>query len=191
MQFSYFFRNTPHLRVIIPKYISDVHSYNEMLTNGIKELFIIIPNLNGMIFHFSDIKFNSTIKYLNDVISLCDTNNFLEFGPDNIYLESNGVQILDNNGVLLFRQDVVKYLCTSESHTINEAIHNILIDLAMSIKFAISHPATISSTSVEALLKSFNKSEHYSYVDQLAGVNCTTQKKRINPYFPFRNKIRG
>lgn len=198
MQLSYFFKNTPYLRVLIPSEIHSRNSYNEMLKNGIKEAFIIIPNVNGLVIHLSNLKFNSAISQLNDIISVGDTDSFLEFGPENIYLESNGVQILDNNGILLFKQDVEKYLYDSEKTTINEVIHETLLDLAVRIKFSenqkLTPPLKPISTSVDTLLNQRcppGQPNCKSCIDRLAGVNNTAKRNRLNRTSPFRSRING
>lgn len=195
MQLSYFLKNTPHLRVLLPNQINDSSSFNEMLKNGIKEVFIIIPNVNGLVIHLTNVKFNYLIKTLNDVIRVCDTHSFLEFGPENMYLEANGVQILDNNGILLFKQDVEKYLCQTERPVINEVIHETLLDLAVRIKFIENNRSKAISTSIDSLLKNCTEPGHANCkgcVDRLAGVNNTTKRNRLNrSNSPFRSRVGG
>lgn len=195
MQLSYFLKNTPYLRVLLPNQINDSSSFNEMLKNGIKEVFIIIPNVNGLVIHLTNVKFNNLIKTLNDVVSVCDTHSFLEFGPENMYLEANGVQILDNNGILLFKQDVEKYLCQTERPVINEVIHETLLDLAVRIKFIENNRSKAISTSIDSHLKNCTEPGHANCkgcVDHLAGVNNTTKRNRLNrSNSPFQSRVGG
>lgn len=195
MQLSYFFRNTPHLRVLLPSQIYDSISFNEMLRTGIKEIFIIIPNVDGLVIHLSNVKFHCSINTLDDVIRVCDTQFFLEFAPENIYLESNGVQILDNNGILLFKQDVEKYLYETEKSLLNEVIHETLLDIAVRIKFMENNRTKAITTSVDTLLKNCGEPGQANCkvcVDRLAGVNGTTKRNRLNRSLsPFRSRVGG
>lgn len=191
MQLSYFLKNSPYLRVLIPNEVKDSNSFNDLLKNGIKEAFIIIPNVSGLVIHLTNLTLNAAISSIHDVLSVGNTESFLKFNSDNLYLEANGVQILDNNGILLFNKDVEKYLCETERSVINEVIHETLLDLAIRIKFKDKlHQcgATQVTTSIDSILNASTSVNHPNCkgcVDRLAGVNSTTRKKRLNRYSPF------
>ena len=195
MQLSYFLTTTPYLYVLLPKNIDDSSSFKDMLKNGIEEVFIVIANMNGLVIHISNVKFNKSIKTMIDVTSVCDTDSFLEFGLDDMYLETNGVQILDNNGMLMFNQDVLKYLYQTKLAAINQVIHETLLDLAVRINYIEnkSPQSNAVSTSIDYLLKKDDKPGQTNckgFVEHYARTNNTTRRNRLKrSTSPFQSRI--
>ena len=195
MQLSYFLTTTPYLYVLLPKNIDDSSSFKDMLKNGIEEVFIVIANMNGLVIHISNAKFNKSIKTMIDVTSVCDTDSFLEFGPDDMYLETNGVQILDNNGMLMFNQDVLKYLYQTKLAAINQVIHETLLDLAVRINYIENNSpqSNAVSTSIDYLLKKDDKPGQTNckgFVHHYARTHNTTRRNRLKrSTSPFQSRI--
>lgn len=192
MQLDYVFKSPSLLRVLLPTRAYDNESFNEVLEQGLKEAYIVIPSMSGLVIHFNNVQFNNSIKTRNDVKCVTNPDHFLELKPENIYLETNGVQILDNNGMLLFRQDVEKYICQAYKSVINFLIHDNFLFLAVHIG---DTPKKHSSNSADNIVKQCctpREENCKTCIDRMVGINTTTQKSRVNRSIsPFRSRVTG
>jgi hypothetical protein len=171
LQLSYFLNSAPFLKVLIPIEFQDEKSFEKMLQNGIKEVFVIIPNANGLVIHITNLKLNPQIKTIRDLTSIGNPENAIILEPENLYLETNGTQILDNKGMLVFKKDVEKYLVEHESSILTQRIFDTLLESALMIKFAekCNRENKGKSTSVDPLFKSNRPKDCKACVDRLAG----------------------
>lgn len=196
MQLDYVFKNPSFLRVLLPTMVFDTDTFNEVLKQGLKEAYIVIPSMNGLVIHFNNVQFHSSIKTINDVKCVTNTDYFLEIKPENIYLETNGVQILDNNGMLLFKKDVEKYICETYKSPINFLIHDNFLLLAVYIGDSQKNNNIKSATnSVDDVVKhccTTSEANCKTCIDRMVGINTSTQRSRLNrSHSPFRSRVGG
>lgn len=185
LQLVYFLKNAPYLRVIMPLRFQDVKSFELMIKDGIPEVYIIIPNADGLVIHLNKIQFRSHIEKITDLFSIGNPGNAIELKQDNIYLEANGTQILDNNGILLFKKDVERFLIEEVSDVLIERVFDTVLEAALNIHFlskqSVDNKKCGLNTTIDQLLNRPVLDTCKSCIDRMAGVvvNMPERKKSL------------
>lgn len=185
LELSYFLKNAPYLRVIMPIKFQDIKSFELMLEEGIKEVFVIIPNIGGVVLHLTNLQFRPHIKRIKDLLSVSCPGNAIMIKQENLYLETNGIQILDNSGMILFKKDVEKYIIKEQSNVLLERIFDTVLETALNIHFSSScqrgKKNDGAKTSIDLFLNNSKPDHCKSCVDRLAGptTNSPLRKSQI------------